>query len=708
VFSIVITEKGGAQRQLDFEGPEISVGRLEDNDICLPKNNVSKHHARLVFKDDRYVLVDQKSTNGTYVNGRRISAPMVVRKGDKIYIGDFILTLALPEGFGESPSGRLSGAPRMSAPPMPDPRPSRSPVPYTPEPLHEVEETQMVEPMLHATVPPTPSTRPLGAQPPPPPPAQDLPSPGTLRPPPPPREALRSVPPPAAAPAQPEPHAHAPRTLTRPSAAPPAPAPPPPAPAPPAALAGVTHTLQSQPEAPQALPQPPLPPERVSIPDARERASIPDAHERASRPAPRERVSMRSNAKSIPPWADDPAATQGGQTSPAALAPSVRLQGALSMLMERLATQMNIARAEEAAFPSEYQPLLERLMDELADEGTIGPDLDRRFLREAAVSEAVGLGPLDRLLANRSVREVVVDGPARILADLGGGLSPVSSFFSGADAVLVVAKRLMHRAGQKLDAVAPIQEGQLPGGGLVQLLMPPLSPKGPLITVRCPPRGQSSAESMVTDGLLSTDMLALLRAAVQHRQNILVLGPMGSGVSTLLAALTALAPDHERVVTIEDSPSVSLMHPQALPLSRHAAPDMKLSALLKNASRLRYDRLVIDDVAGEDALAALTTAASTTGVLLGTHAPGPSAALTQLELFAQAALGGSRSSLATLMAGAVQLLVHVALSKDGSRRVQSISEVRGAREDTLEVRLLYRHEATGFRATEHRASFLPS
>ena len=99
VFSILITEKGGAQRQLDFEAAEIGIGRLEDNDLCLPKNNVSKHHARLVFKDDRYVIVDQKSTNGTYVNGRRITGPMVVRRGDKIYIGDFILTLAGLEGI---------------------------------------------------------------------------------------------------------------------------------------------------------------------------------------------------------------------------------------------------------------------------------------------------------------------------------------------------------------------------------------------------------------------------------------------------------------------------------------------------------------------------------------------------------------------------------------------------------------------------------
>jgi pilus assembly protein CpaF len=388
-----------------------------------------------------------------------------------------------------------------------------------------------------------------------------------------------------------------------------------------------------------------------------------------------------------------------------------------------LASQLDLQKPAESAFPSEHSPLLERLMDELASEGAIAADLDRRFLRDTAISEAVGLGPLDRLLANRAVREVVIDGPARILADLGGGLSPVSSFFSGHNAVLVVAQRLFHRAGREPDPKAPVQEVVLPGGGLVQLLLPPLSPKGPLISVRCPPRGQSSAESMITDGLLTSDMLAVLRAAVQQQKNILVLGPQGSGVSTMLGMLSALAPNHERVVIIEEQPSLSLLQAQALPLSRRAVPELDLAALLKIASRLRYDRIVIDDVVAKDALSALTTAASASGVLLGMHASDPSAALTQLEMFAQLALSGSASqhasaaahaSLADLLARAVQVIVHVAPSKDGNRRVQSLSEVRGVSikpgkaqgNNTLEVRTLYRHEDGAFKATEHRASFL--
>ncbi|MET0388412.1 MAG: FHA domain-containing protein, partial [Polyangiales bacterium] len=121
MFSIVITEKGGAQQQLDLDAAEIGIGRLEDNEICLPKNNVSKHHARLVFKDSRYVVVDQKSTNGTYVNGRRISGPTVVRRGDKIYIGDFILTLG---------AGALESVAARDFSPLPPPPQRNSEAPF--------------------------------------------------------------------------------------------------------------------------------------------------------------------------------------------------------------------------------------------------------------------------------------------------------------------------------------------------------------------------------------------------------------------------------------------------------------------------------------------------------------------------------------------------------------------------------------------------
>src|SRR5690606_9994844 len=127
MFGVVITEKGGAQRRLEFDKNEVTIGRVQGNDIILPKGNVSKRHSRIVLKDNRFIVVDLKSTNGTYVNGRKITSPLVVKAGDKIYIGDFILTLDEPGGASASAGGGFeaqqpSPAP-MSAPPPPMPGP---------------------------------------------------------------------------------------------------------------------------------------------------------------------------------------------------------------------------------------------------------------------------------------------------------------------------------------------------------------------------------------------------------------------------------------------------------------------------------------------------------------------------------------------------------------------------------------------------------
>jgi pilus assembly protein CpaF len=346
---------------------------------------------------------------------------------------------------------------------------------------------------------------------------------------------------------------------------------------------------------------------------------------------------------------------------------------------------MDTTAPVERAFPSEHQPTLDSLMDELGSDGVIGPDLDRRFLTQAAVSEAVGLGPLDRLLSNRAVREVVVDGPSRILADLGGGLNAVSSFFSSNAAVIVAGRRLLARAGKDLTGDA-VQRAQLPDGVQVQILMPPLSPLGPLLSVRCPPRAPQQADGLVTEGMLSLDMLALLRSAMQKKLNVLVAGPMATGVSTLLGALGSLCPDHERLLAIQDGPSLSIDHPHVLPLHRGGS-DESFAELLRIGSRLRPDRVLVDDARGEDALALLMGAAATRGMLVGMHAPSAIAALEQIEMLAQTSLGGSRSSLAGLL-----------------RRVLGIDEIRGARESTLEVRPLYRYDH-GFKASEHKPSF---
>lgn len=682
MFTIVITEKGGAQHQLDFAEAEVGIGRLEDNALCLPKNNVSKHHARLLYKDDRYVIVDQQSTNGTYVNGRRISGPSVVRRGDKIYIGDFILTLAAPR----TPA-------RASAPTTADPAGYRR-TPHPPlqvavgggasaKPSGTTETTGLPEELRQQTRPGhrTGRTASGASSPAPAPLTGSGPAAGT------PTPVPRSGPPPLPPRPPSRPNGHA-----RPSEP---------------ALSHVGAVSAGAPNASNS--QSSSQSHSQSNNQARARpAAAPLVAATPTQPAPR-RLEPAASA-SIPPLPalrdeesagvdSAQAAATAGLTSPAVLAPSVRLQNALSLLMERLAPHLDIHHEEESAFPGEHQVLLDTLIHQLAEEGVLAQDLDRAVLRDAAINEAVGLGPLERLLTNRQVREVVVDGPTRVLADLGGGLTPLSSFFSDDGAVLVVAGRLLQRAGQKLDRERAIHEAQLPGGGTLQLLLPPLSPRGPLLSVRCPSRGQRSPDSYVAEGTLSADMLSLLRGSLQQRRNILVLGSASAGVSDLLFLLTRLAPDHERIVTIEESPSASLLNPQALPLCRRALPDCSLHELLQRAAQLRPDRLLIDDLRLDEASGALLAAAGSGGVLMGMHAPDPMVALSLLTHSAGLTLGGNPALSTVLLVAALQLVVHVGTDSAGLRRVLSIQELHTGPGGVPELRPKFRLENGSFVAS---------
>src|SRR5690606_22172249 len=158
MFSITVTEKGGEQRRLDFDKAEITIGRVQGNDVILPKGNVSKRHARIVLKDGKFIIVDLKSTNGTYVNGRKITSPLVVKENDKIYIGDFILGGEEAEGaavsLGDEPSAPPEPpgwATQPPAPPRPAPRPTAPPPPAPPPPMAEPSPALDPGPALRAT-----------------------------------------------------------------------------------------------------------------------------------------------------------------------------------------------------------------------------------------------------------------------------------------------------------------------------------------------------------------------------------------------------------------------------------------------------------------------------------------------------------------------------------------------------------------------------
>ncbi len=631
MFTMIITEKGGAQRRMEFDKNEVTIGRVQGNDIILPKGNVSKRHSRIVLKDSRFIVVDLKSTNGTYVNGRKITSPLVIKAGDKIYIGDFILTLdEAAAAAGDYPPAPPADAP----PPLPPPeaRPRRStgggggPPPLRPQGGGRADAPPPLPPREEA----------LATHRPPPPQAE----------PPPERFPIDEEPAPERAPARPP---RVPR--------------------------------ESE---PQAAP-PPLRPS----------ASEPPAAPPSQPPPPRERPTSKRAAVSAgpaPSFPSGPAPTPGVPAKGAAAA----LQNVMMLVAEGFDAHEADARAlHDRERWGRAQSIIKKAVEQLRGEGAID-GVDPGDLESIALREAVGLGPLEALMADDSVREIVVEGASRIVADFGNGLERVDAAFSSPAAVMTAARRLIAQAGEPTDVTRPVIEVTLPSGSHVTAVFPPVAVRGPVIEIRRTGPGLTLAD-LVERATLSTEMSDALREAVEAGRSILVAGAVGAGVTTLLGALASLVPEGQRIVTVEDVPDLVVTRDHVISLATGGpGSGMTFGDAVQQGLRLRADRLVIDDVRGADVLPALrAVVARPAGSLVGVHTGDQHPALDGLRLAATLA-GAPAAAFDELLARATELVAHVVRTPEGYR-VDTISEVVYG-PDGLGLRDLFVLEDGSFRA----------
>jgi pilus assembly protein CpaF len=655
MFAVVITEKGGSQRKLDFDKTEVTIGRVQGNDIILPKGNVSKRHSRIVLKDNRFIVVDLKSTNGTYVNGRKITSPLVVKAGDKIYIGDFIITLEEPAGAGASPGGApppmpsspMSGGGFGGGPPplggggAPPPMPGSGGMdrPGGPPPL-------------------SPMSGGMGGPPPMPGGGLDGPRPPTRSAPPPPRTmgAGSFGGPPAAAPAPPP--------LPRHDVAPSEPPPMPPG--------GDRFALDEEPA--EATPAP-----RVVAP-ARSTGASPQPvinapAARAEAPAMRAEAPPPMRAEAPPPMRAEAPSMRGGSDGPRTDAPpsradAPRLSEAARPVLGGAAAAAPVAQApiNDGGHVHEFRTI------------ELGPE---------------GMGPLGPLLDEVGVLEIVVEG-TNVLVDRGSGLASTGQRFGHADSVTRVARHLLSRARVQLDASHPVAEATLPDGMHILAILPPVAVGGALVEIRRVGRPGPSGDSLVSAGMLSADMLRSLRAAVSSRRNILVIGTSDAGVAQLVGALAAMSGPDERVLVVEAMSELPIANPRAV---RLAAAGTDFGALLTRAARLRADRVIVDGIRGGEAREALVLAGSRGGgTIVGVRAATGSDVIDHLE--ALASLSGGRDGVEKLVSSTVQVVVRLARGADGVRRVETIAEttVEGLTE-------LFEHGESGFASTGQAASF---
>ncbi|WP_217923864.1 CpaF family protein [Miltoncostaea oceani] len=317
-------------------------------------------------------------------------------------------------------------------------------------------------------------------------------------------------------------------------------------------------------------------------------------------------------------------------------------------------------------------------------------DEERRILTAAArdavvqavVDEALGLGPLEALLRDPRITEVMVCGPHRVFVERDGRITPTDARFHDDAHLLHVIDRILAPLGRRVDEASPMVDARLPDGSRVNAVIRPLALDGPALTIRRFGGGPLTGDDLVRLGTIDAPVLALLRAAVRARRNVLVTGGTGSGKTTTLAALAAFVPPGERIVTIEDAAELRIALPHVVrlesrPPSLEGAGAVSIRALVRNALRMRPDRIVVGEVRGGEALdmlSAMTTGHE--GSLSTLHASSPGDAVRRLQTLAlMGDLDLPYRAVADQVASAVDLIVHQARRPDGARRVVEVAAV---------------------------------
>jgi len=383
----------------------------------------------------------------------------------------------------------------------------------------------------------------------------------------------------------------------------------------------------------------------------------------------------------------------------------INLEALSSMAGERVRTEIRSAVA--------------RLVDE---EKTPLSLVEKDRVIEEILDEVFGLGPLEPLLQDPTVSDILVTGPRLVYVERGGKLYRTSVEFKDDAHLLRIIEKIVSRVGRRVDESSPLVDARLPDGSRVNAAIPPVAVDGPLLSIRRFGRTGMRGEDLVAKMALTEGMLELLKACVKARLNILICGGTGSGKTTLLNALSSYIPEDERIVTIEDAAELRLQQThvarmETRPANVEGAGAIHIRQLVINALRMRPDRIIVGEVRAEEALDMLQAMnTGHDGSLTTIHANTPRDGLGRLEVMVGMANSnmGVRS-IRQQVAAAVNLFVQVARFSDGSRRVTHITEVVGMEQDIITLQDIFLFEKTGivefgrvlgrFRATGIRPRF---
>jgi len=376
--------------------------------------------------------------------------------------------------------------------------------------------------------------------------------------------------------------------------------------------------------------------------------------------------------------------------------------------------RLNVARMEENELRKTVSAALDDILNH--DPSFRSPDIPLETLKKSVFDEIIGLGPLEELLADPTVSEIMVNCHNEIFVEQAGQLKRSPVIFTDDRAVIGAIERIVAPIGRRIDESSPMVDARLADGSRVNAVIPPLALKGPSITIRKFSKRKLVGEDLLKFGSMSPEMLEFLRTAVEQGANIIISGGTGSGKTTLLNVLSSYIPDDERIVTVEDAAELQLSQPnlvslEARPANMEGKGAIHIRDLVKNCLRMRPDRIVIGECRGGEALDMLQAMnTGHDGSLTTAHANTPRDCIARLEVMTlMAGLDLPVQAIREQICSAVDIIVQQSRFSCGSRRVTHVTEVSGMESGVITLQDVFVFKEEGFSENgKIQGSFVPT
>ncbi|HSK97714.1 MAG TPA: CpaF family protein [Euzebyales bacterium] len=406
------------------------------------------------------------------------------------------------------------------------------------------------------------------------------------------------------------------------------------------------------------------------------------------------RLSERLEHRQGTPVVGPAIAVERGRTAPAGTDPLAKLkQRVQSALYARLGTRLYDASLTEERLAAFVKQELASVVAQ--EEAPLTPD-ERQALISDVANDVMGYGPIAEFLDDDSVTEIMVNSVHAIYVEREGQLHRTPARFASEDHLRRIIDRIVAQIGRRIDESSPMVDARLPDGSRVNAVIPPLSVDGPALTIRKFSRDPFQVDDLISFGTVTADVAEELRACVIGRRNILVSGGTGTGKTTLLNVLSSYVPDTQRIVTIEDAVELQLhqehvVRLESRPSNIEGKGEVTIRDLVRNALRMRPDRIIVGEVrSGEalDMLQAMNTGHE--GSLSTVHANSPRDAMSRLEtMVLMAGMDLPMRAIREQISAALDLVVHLARMRDGSRRVTRITEVQGTQDEVITLQDIF-------------------